>query len=105
MAKGNLAKEKLMNKIIKALGNSYIGLYDKKYYFTEEENGEKVQIAISLTCPKTPIGDIEFKTESSDSLNFEDMSAAPIAGGNTASAEITDEEKKNIAELIRKLGL
>lgn len=107
MAKGNEAKEKLINKIIAALGNSYVGCFDRKYYFNSEENGEKIQIAISMTCPKTPVGAdvIDFKAEPGDSLNFEDMSAAPIMGGNTTPAEITDDEKKNIAELMAKLGL
>lgn len=105
MAKGNEAKEKLINKIIAALGDNYIGCFDRKYYFNSEENGEKVQIAISMTCPKIPVGDVDFNAEPGNSLNFEDMSAAPIAGGNAASAEITDEEKKNIAELMARLGL
>ena len=107
MAKGNDAKEKLINKIITALGSDYVGCFDKKYYFNSEENGEKVQIAISMTCPKTPVGAemMDFKAEPGDSLNFEDMSAAPIAGGKTNTAEISDEEKKNIAELMARLGL
>ena len=105
MARGNLAKENVTKKIAQAFGADYIGEYDKKIYVWGMENGEKVQIAISLTCPKNPIGEIDFKAEPGDSLNFEDMSAAPIAGGDTSSAEITDEEKKNIAELMRKLGL
>ena len=105
MAKGNEAKEKLINKIIAALGDNYIGCFDRKYYFNSEENGEKVQIAISMTCPKIPVGDVDFNAEPGNSLNFEDMSAAPTAGGHAASAEITDEEKKNIAALMARLGL
>lgn len=107
MARGNDAKEKLINKIIAALGNNYVGCFDRKYYFNSEENGEKVQIAISMTCPKTPVGadNIDFKAEPGDSLNFEDMSAAPITGGAATSAEISETEKKNIAELMARLGL
>ena len=33
MARGNEAKEKLMNKIIQMPNVSFIGCYDKKYYF------------------------------------------------------------------------
>ena len=107
MARGNDAKEKLINKIITALGSDYVGCFDKKYYFNSEENGEKVQIAISMTCPKVPVGaeTIDFKAEPGDSLNFEDMSAAPIAGGAATSAEISEIEKRNIAELMARLGL
>ena len=107
MARGNDAKEKLISKIIAALGSDYVGCFDKKYYFNSEENGEKVQIAISMTCPKTPVGadNIDFKAEPGDSLNFEDMSAAPIKGGAAAPAEISADEQKNIAELMARLGL
>lgn len=105
MSRGNLAKENLINKIIALMGKDYIGCFDKKYYFNLEENGEKVQIAITMTCPKNPVGNIDFSAEPGNSLNFEDMSAGPVAGGNAAKTEITDEEKKNIAELMTRLGL
>ena len=107
MARGNIAKENVTKKIAQAFGADFVGEFDKKLYVWANENGEKVQIAISMTCPKTPVGAemMDFKAEPGNSLNFEDMSAAPIAGGNAASAEITDEEKKNIAELMRKLNL
>ena len=107
MARGNEAKEKLMNKIIQMPNVSFIGCYDKKYYFFEEENGEQVQIAISLTCPKNPIqvdasvslddGDFDF-TDDTPKTSKIAVSAAP-------PAEISEEEKKNIAELMAKLGL
>ena len=60
-----------------------------------------------MTCPKVPVGaeTIDFKAEPGDSLNFEDMSEAPIMGGAATSAEISETEKKNIAELMARLGL
>ena len=106
MAKGNIAKENLINKIIESLGESYLGTYDKKYYFVMPENGEKVQIAISMTCPKTPV---EFAATSDDGgdWNFTDDTpkATPIAVSNAAPAEITEAEKQNIADLMARLGL
>ena len=107
MARGNEAKEKLMNKIIQMPNVSLIKKYDKKYYFFEEENGEQVQIAISLTCPKNPI-----QVDSSVSLDDGDFDftddtpkTKKVADSVAQTAEITDEEKKNIAELMAKLGL
>ena len=107
MAKGNEAKEKLINKIINALGNSYQGTYDKKYYFAEQENGEQIQIAISLTCPKIPI---EFDNSVQINSGDWDFSDNPkvnntVAVANAGPAEITEEEKQNIANLLSKLGL
>lgn len=100
MAVGNQAKEKLIQKIINALGDSYIGMKDKKYYFNSDENGERIQIAISMTCPKTPIGEAG-ATADSNVLNFED---GATAGGETP-IEITTDEKKNVADLMARLGL
>ena len=107
MAKGNEAKEKLINKIIDALGTSYQGNYDKKYYFTEQENGEQIQIAISLTCPKTLIEfDNSIQTTSGD-WDFSDEPKVnnTVAVANAAPAEITEEEKQNLADLMARLGL
>lgn len=105
MARGNVAKDNVIKKIAQAFGSDYVGEYEKKLYVWAEENGEKVQIAISLTCPKNPVGEINFQAEPGNSLNFEDMSAGPIATGSPASAEISEDEKKTIADLMAKLGL
>lgn len=107
MARGNEAKEKLINKIIQMPNISFIGCYDKKYYFFEEENGEQVQIAISLTCPKNPIQvDTTVNTDAGD-WDFSDNPKVntTVAVANAAPAEITEEEKANIADLLLKLGL
>jgi len=102
MAKGNEAKKNLINKLIAAVGpEDYLGEYDKKYYFWSEENGEKIQIAINLTCPKNPVAVIE-----SDELNFEDLNQSKeVHPVKFEPAEITKEEEDKIAELIEKMGL
>ena len=106
MAKGNIAKENLINKIIENLGESYLGTYDKKYYFVMPENGEKVQIAISMTCPKTPV---EFATTADDGGDWDFSDSKPkasaVAVTNAAPAEITEQEQQNIADLMARLGL
>ena len=105
MAKGTIAKEVVAKKIAEAFGDNFVGEFDKKLYVWADENGEKIQIAISMTCPKNPVGNIDFSSEPGNSLNFEDMSAGPIAGATTTTTEISDEEKNNIAELMKRLGL
>ena len=107
MAKGAIAKEEVVKKISEAFGSSFIGEFDKKVYVWENDGGEQVQIAISLTCPKNPIqidssislddGDLDF-TDDTPKTSKVAVSAAP-------PAEITEEEKKNIADLMAKLGL
>ena len=103
MAVGTEAKEKIINKIIAALGEAYIGEYDKKYYFLSEENGAKKQVAISLTCPKNPIGTVDMSNAFGDGLDFE---AEPVvAQTKFEPAEITQQEVDTLAEMMARLGL
>lgn len=56
MSKGAAAKERVTNKIISAFGSDFIAIDDKKkIYVWADDNGEKVQIALSLTMPKITI--------------------------------------------------
>ena len=107
MARGSIAKEAVVNKIAAAFGENYIGEYDKKYYVWANENGEKVQIAISLTCPKTPIEIATNVAADDGDWDFTDdkPKSGAVAVTNAAPAEITEQEKQNIADLMAKLGL
>lgn len=99
-ARGSVAKEQVAKRMADAFGVDWIGERDKKYYVWANENGERVQIAISMTCPKTPIGEAGAPADS-NVLNFED---GTTAGGKT-QVEITVDEKKNVADLMARLGL
>lgn len=107
MAKGQIAKDLVEKKIISAFGADYVGTVDKKIYVQALENGEKVQIAISLTCPKIPI--IVDNTVQIGDFNFEDPTPTVITTSATSGgfipAEISDEERKNVADLMARLGL
>ena len=103
-AKGTLAKENLIKMMAGALpAGTYIGEFDKKYYFWSEENGEKVQIAIAMTCPKNPVGEVSIPT--SGGIAFSAAAPTVIAPVTHEPAEISEEEKANIADLMAKLGL
>ena len=102
MAKGQQAKSKIIDKIAAALGNDWIGEYDKKYYVWSEENGEKMQIAITLTCPKNPVGQV---SSNSTELNFENMGETKAAPVNFQPAEISEDERENVRKLMESLGL
>ena len=102
MARGTIAKNVVIEKIKQAFGSDYIGEYDKKIYVWAQENGEKIQIAMSLTCPKTQV-EIS-NTPVGGDFNFEDD--APVVAVTTFQpAEITQEERDRVNDLIRKLGL
>ena len=121
-AKGTVAKTKVIEKIKEAFGNDFITEIDKKAYVWADDGGERIQVAIALTCPKVPIEassvstpkavDIpEVKTET---FNWGSVAAQPGAWGNKPAAimpepkpaiEITSVERDRIAKLIEKLGL
>lgn len=104
MAKGAIAKQAVVKKIQEAFQSDFIGEIDKKVYVWAQENGERVQIALSLTCPKVPVATDSVPTASGGGdWNFEDspLTFAPKA----ATAEITDEERQRVDDLMKKLGL
>ena len=104
-ARGSVAKENIAKKLQEAFGKDYIGEFDRKYYLWGNDGGERVQIAISMTCPKTPI-EVDKTVDTGGDWDFTDTpktAAIPIA--SAGPAEITQDEIDNIAELMLKLGL
>lgn len=107
MARGANAKIQVENIIKEAFGENFAGVADKKLYIWADDGGEKVQIAISMTCPKT---NVDFGDNAGGFVE-----AGPATGivGTYAGklvttqpiTEMTPEEEANIAELIKKLGL
>ena len=107
MAKGAIAKEEVVKKISEAFGSSFIGEFDKKVYVWANDGGEQVQIAISLTCPKNPIQVDDSVSLDDGDLDFTDDTpkTSKVAVSVAPPAEITEDEKKNIVDLMKKLGL
>ena len=105
-ARGTVAKENVIKKIAAAFGSDAIGEFDKKYYVWANDGGERVQIAIALTCPKTNIEVAENVVADSGDWDFSDNApiTTKVAVSNAPPAEITEEEKENIANLLLKLG-
>ena len=107
MAKGSNAKVVVENKIKEAFGNDFIGVADKKIYVWADDGGERVQIAISMTCPKTGIagGDPIAATDNDPGdWNFED-SPSGVTATLFEPAEVSAEEQAKINDLMTKLGL
>ena len=101
MAKGAEAKNALIKRFITAVGKDYAGTEnDKDYYFWSQENGEKIQIKVTMTCPKTPV---EFNGNGGD-LNFDDDT-----GGSTAPAaspmKMSEDEAATLERLMKELDL
>ena len=90
--KGAVAKENVIEIIKKTFGQDFLGEQDKKLYVLADDGGEKVQIAISLTCPKVGI-------ETTDAEPRSETAERP------AAVEVTQEETETLSTLLKKLGL
>lgn len=104
MAKGAIAKQEVIEKIASAFGEDFIGEVDKKIYVWSEENGERVQVAIALTCPKVPVN-IGNSIPTNDSGDWDFSDDAVTTPTPIERAEITPEEKAKVADLMSRLGL
>ena len=94
MARGSESKQKVINKILETFEGSF--LYgNKELRIPLEEDGQRVEIKVALTCAKTNVGgdgtSVESGAQSNDTVN---VTAAP-----------TEEEKQNIANLMDRLSL
>lgn len=103
MAKGANAKNAVINKIAMAFGTDYIGEVDKKVYVWADDGGEKVQIAIALTCPKNPVEAGGVSAAPASGWDFSDKTVT--ASAPVSRAEITPEEQARIADMMSRLGL
>lgn len=99
--KGAEAKQHVIEKLAAAFGPNYIGEFDKKIYVWSTEGGEKVQVALALTCPKVPVAVVNQSNE----MNFEDNTSNTVRPVSFEPAEFTDNERKTVEELMKQLGL
>ena len=94
MAKGTESKAKLIEKLKEIYPNAFE--YGKEFRIPFEEDGQRVEIKVALTCAKTNVGGESASkvsgVESNDTIDV-------------AAAVPSEEEKENIAKLMDRLGL
>ena len=95
-ARGAIAKQKICEKIAQTFGQDFVGEFDKKLYIWADDGGERVQIALSMTCPKTFIGESAPVVGNDGGMNFE--FTAP-------TNEISEKEVEEVRKLMEALGL
>ena len=92
MARGSESKSFVTEKILDTFEGSF--LYEKEIRIPMEENGETVEIKVTLTCAKVNVGNAN---------RIMSTNTAPVF--STESSEITPEEKSNVIDLVARLGL
>lgn len=91
--RGSTAKTNVINTIAKAFGDHYLGEHDKKLIVEADDGGTMVQIAITLTAPKSNV--------LKDDMSQDGITSTP----QNATVEFTPAERDTIEAIIQRLNL
>lgn len=101
--KGTILKKEITDKILSTFEGSFLYNDGKEIRIPGTEEGQEIQVKVSLTCAKVnvePNSDIILPGTSKNNLeNSETVSEVTVA------IEPTQEEKDNIKKLMASLGL
>lgn len=103
MAKGARAKEEIFAKLLETFEGSFMYNSGKECRINWDEDGNLVQIKVTLTAAKEPVsveGDVIAVVEKKEQENA--GSAFPMP---KPVVEPTAEEKKNVEDLLKALNL
>lgn len=100
--KGNIAKSNIEAKLKEVFGENYIGKDGGKIYILADDGEEKVQIAITMTCPKTPLNIIDTKTLSYQAgRDFTQTDYVVIKDSSNGTFK---EDQKKAKEMLERLN-
>lgn len=104
--KGDEAKNKIIEKIKEAFGQNFVGIQDKKLYIVQQENGESLQFAISITMPKTGIETTTVQSIAVDSFSLGTEKEVIVSQPTLANShEMREKEQETVRKLMSELGL
>ena len=101
-AKGSILKQEIANKILAAFPGSFLYNDGKEIRINGTENGEKLQIKLTLTAAKVAVeggSDVALPGEAATA------DVKPNVTNETIPQEPSEEEKERLAMLLDKLGL
>lgn len=106
-AKGSVAKQEIFDKILEVFEGSFFYNNGKEVRIPWEEDGNEVQIKVTLTCAKENVSadgastTVTPSAKKSNSTSENTEKVAPAA----SLVEPTQEEKENVEALLNALGL
>lgn len=101
--KGSISKEEVFNKLLEVFPNSFMYNDNKECRINMIEDGEPVQIKVTLTAAKAPVECGEDKALPGEEPTK--SPAAEVSAAAPASIELTEEEKQNVSDLMAALNL
>lgn len=105
MARGQIAKAEIIKKILNNFEGSFLYNDGKEIRIPIQENGEDIQIKVTLTAAKENVvvggeNALPGEVETNSTIEFKDV--------KTEEPNIvvpTTQEKQNVSDLLRALGL
>ena len=104
MAKGTESKNIIFNKLKEIYSNSFWEDEGKILRIPLTENGETIEIKVTLTAAKNNLGTAGPASAFSES-GSEEVAGYMPSPTSSATVEMTQEEKDNVANLLASLGL
>lgn len=101
-AKGAIIKQEIIEKILQVFPDSFLFNDGKEVRINGEENGEIIQIKVTLTASKTPIQNPAMTTVERAAATDKQTASLPAEEN---SLEPSEEEKKRLVEMLQKLNL
>lgn len=103
-AKGSILKQEVSEKILKAFPGSFLYNDGKEIRINGLENGEQLQIKVTLTCAKVAVeGGEDVALPGEEKVTTADVK--PAGTNEQVPQEPSAEEKERLATLLNRLGL
>ena len=102
MAKGANAKIEVAKRILATFEGSFEYNGGKEIRIPVMDGGELVQIKVALTCAKE---NVECGADNAMPGDFPAPTTTPVTPERTEPIAPTAQEKENVAEMLRRLGL
>lgn len=103
-AKGSQLKNEITQKILTTFPSSFIYNDGKEIRINGMEDGQELQIKVTLTCAKTMVENAAAGSVQKSPDSVEDDT--PVISSSAATPqEPSDEEKERLKTLLEKLGL
>lgn len=109
MARGAIAKKEIMDKILSTFEGSFLYNDNKEIRIPIMEDGELIQVKVTLTAAKENVAQGDDNAIPGSNTVTQTMSGPvfthTVAKEETKVVEPTDQEKKNVRNLLSSLGL
>ena len=105
--KGTQSKEQIFSTLLKTYTSSFMYNDNKECRINLYEDGQPIQIKVTLTYAKTPVQETGASASSSEYVALAARNETFDWGDETTptpTLEPSEDEKENIAKLISKLG-